>query len=380
MRRREALIQTFDAIIVGGGVNGSSVAFELSKRGKKVLLLEKDRIASKASSAAAGMLAAQAELDDDGPLFQLAKKSRGMFPRVADEIKELTSIDIELINAGMYKIALTEQDEDQFKKVIKVHQAAGEQAEWLSGEKVRRKEPVLSDEILGAMFVPNDGQVSAPQLTKGYVKAAVALGTELKEYIDVQSFIVRNDKVAGVVTNEGEFYSDSVIVAGGAWSGRLLQETGLTLSTYPVKGECFSVLTKRPLLTGTIFSHGCYLVPKKGGRLIVGATVKPHTFNQTVTVDGISTLMCKAQKLVPEISGAEWEKAWAGIRPQTGDGLPYLGEHPAYQGLFIATGHFRNGILLSAITGEVVSDLVERKQPAVDVTPFHINRTTEVLV
>jgi len=374
------LKQTYDAIIVGGGVNGGSIAFQLSKRGKKVLLLEKDRIASKASGAAAGMLAAQAELDDDGPLFQLAKKSRSMFPTIALEIKELTGIDIELINAGMYKIALTEQEESHFKKIIDIHQQAGEKAEWLSGDEVRKKEPALSDGIIGAMFIQYDGQLSAHQLSTGFVKAAITLGTELKEYVDVHSFIFQNGKVTGVITNEGEFLSDTVIVAGGAWSGRLLQEAGLSLSTYPVKGECFSVLTDRPLLTGTIFSHGCYLVPKKGGRLLVGATSKPHTFNQTVTIDGISSLMTKAQKLVPEISSAEWEKAWAGIRPQTGDGLPYLGEHPAYHGLFIATGHFRNGILLSAITGEVVSDLAERKQPTVDLTPFKINRSTELLI
>ncbi|EIM05726.1 glycine oxidase [Planococcus antarcticus DSM 14505] len=152
-------------------------------------------------------------------------------------------------------------------------------------------------------------------------------------------------------------------------------ETGLQLKTYPVKGECFSVRTEASLLSSTIFTNDCYLVPKKGGRIIVGATVIPNTFNQQVTVEGVSLLMENAKKLVPPIAQAEWEGAWAGIRPQTADGLPYLGEHPGYRGLFIATGHFRNGILLAPITGEVMADLVEGKSPPIDISSFRVDRS-----
>ncbi|MRH41830.1 glycine oxidase ThiO [Aquibacillus halophilus] len=371
---------TYDAIVIGGGVNGGSTAYNLAKRGKKVLLLEKDRLASKASGAAAGMLAAQAELDEDGPLFQLAKKSRDLFQGLAGEIKTLSGIDIELINKGMYKVALTNEQVKEYKQIISIQQKCGETVQWLTGDEVRSKEPNLSDAILGAMYIEKDGQVSAPQLTLGLLKSAAAIGVDIREYISVDSFLFESERVSGVVTNQGNFFSENIIVTTGAWSKRLLEDTGLQLETYPVKGECFSVVSHQPLLSGTIFSHGCYLVPKKGGRIIVGATVKPNTFNQQVTVDGISSLMDKAKKLMPSIAEAEWEKAWAGIRPQTFDGLPYLGEHPIYQGLFIATGHFRNGILLAPITGEVMADLVEKKQPSVDLTPFRINRTLKTLV
>jgi glycine oxidase len=370
----------YDAIVVGGGVNGGAVAYNLAKRGVKVLLLEKDRLASKSSGAAAGMLAAQAELDGEGPLFQLARKSRAMFTKLEDEIKETSGIDIELINKGMLKVALNEQEQKEYKRIIAIQQESGEQADWLTGEEVRRKELALSDAVTGAMYLEKDGQVEAPQLTLGFLKSAAALGAVIKEHVEVHSFHFARGKITGVVTNEGDFTSENVIVTGGAWSKKLLSETGLQLETYPVKGECFSVVTHRPLLSSTIFSHGCYLVPKKGGRIIVGATVKPKTFNQTVTVEGISLLMERATRLMPSIVEAEWEQAWAGIRPQTADGLPYIGEHPAYKGLFVATGHFRNGILLSPITGEIIADLVERKPTSVDLTPFRVNRPVEILI
>ena len=366
----------YDAIVVGGGVNGGSIAYTLTKRGKKVLLLEKDRIASKSSGAAAGMLAAQAELDGESPLFPLASKSREMFTLLAEEIRELSGIDIGLFRKGMLKVAQTPEEASRYKQVVRFQQAAGEQAEWLTGNEARRKESALSDAVVGAMHIEKDGQVSAPDLTIGLIKSAAILGADIKEQIEVREVLTEAGKVSGVQTSEGAFTSEHVIVAGGAWSEALVAKTGLQLETLPVKGECFSVLTSRPLLDCTVFSPGCYLVPKKGGRTIIGATERPYQFNNTVTVEGISFLMEKAIKLVPAIAEAEWEKAWAGIRPETADSLPYLGEHPAYEGLFIAAGHYRNGILLSPVTGESIADLVERKTPAFDLTPFHLEGRT----
>ena len=366
--------KTYDAIVIGGGVNGGAIAFNLAKRGMKVLLLEKDRLASKASGAAAGMLGAQAELDGEGPLFQLARKSRAMFSDLAEELKMTSGIDIELVNKGMLRLALTNWEQQEHRRISDIHKQNGELAKVLTGEEARKREPALSNEVIGAMYLEKDGQVAAPQLALGFLRSASALGSVIKEYVEVHSFYFSNGKITGVATNEGDFMSANIVVTGGAWSENLLIKAGLQLETYPVKGECFSVLTKTPLLSSTIFTHNCYLVPKKGGRIIVGATVIPNTFNQQVTVEGISLLMENAKKLVPSIAQAEWEGAWAGIRPQTADGLPYLGEHPELKGLFIAAGHFRNGILLSPITGEVMADLIERKPPSIDISSFRVDR------
>ena len=366
----------YDAIIVGGGVNGGSIAFNLAKRGMKVLLLEKDRLASKASGAAAGMLGAQAELDGEGPLFQLARTSRALFSGLADELKKTSGVDIELVNKGMLRLALTDREQQEHHRISEIHKQNGELAELLTGKEARRREPALSNEVIGAMYLEKDGQVAAPQLALGFLKSASALGCVIKEYVEVHSFHFSNGKVTGVTTNEGDYMSNNVVVTGGAWSEKLLMKISLQLKMYPVKGECFSVRTEFPLLSSTIFTPGCYLVPKKDGRIIIGATVIPNTFNQQVTLEGIFSLMENAKRLVPSILQGEWERAWTGIRPQTADGLPYLGEHPDYRGLFIATGHFRNGILLSPITGEVMADLIEGKSPSIDISSFRIDRPT----
>lgn len=368
----------YDAIIIGGGVNGGAIAYNLVKRGLKVLVLEKGRLAGEASGAAAGMLGAQAEMDGTGLLYPLAKASRAMFPELSDELRAVGGIDIEFINEGMLKVALNNQEQEDYQRTVRAQQQLGEQTAWLSSKEARLREPALADTVMGAMYLEKDGQVEAPQLTLSFLKAAEALGADIKDQVDVYSFRYSNKKITGVSTSEGDFLSARVVVACGAWSGKLLSQTGLQLQAYPVKGECFSVRTKHPLVTSTIFSDGCYLVPKKGERTIVGATVNPNTFDRQVTVEGISILMERAKKLVPSIADAEWEGAWSGIRPQTGDGLPYLGEHPVYEGLFIATGHFRNGILLSPITGEVMADLVEGKIPRVNLTPFRPDRFAKI--
>ncbi|MBD8067756.1 glycine oxidase ThiO [Bacillus sp. PS06] len=364
----------FDCIVIGGGVNGGSIAYNLAKRGKHVLLVEKDRLVSKASNAAAGMLAAGGEFEEVGPLFELARRSRSMFPRIAEELKELSHIDIELINKGMFKIAMTDEEVLEYSRVLEFQHKEGEEISWISPNELMIQESKLSSDIKGALYLPQDGHVSAPELALGYLKSAAKLGATIKEFVEVTSLIIEGGMTKGVVTSEGPFYSDQVILAGGAWSAKVLEQSSKRIETYPVKGECFSVTTHLPLITKTIFSHGCYLVPKKGGRIIVGATEKPNTFSQSVSIKGISTLMERAIRILPSLEEAEWEKSWAGIRPQTSDGLPYLGEHPEYQDLFIATGHYRNGILLAPITGEIIANLIEGRQEIIDLSPFKIDR------
>lgn len=368
---------TYDVIIIGGGVNGGSIAFHLAKRGMNVLVLEKDRVVSKASSAAAGMLGAQVELNGEGPLVELARLSRSRFRDVATELYNLSGVDIEFVDKGMMRLAMTEGEKADYKNVIHTHNKQNEPAEWLSSEDVAVREPAISRNILGAMYLEKDGQVAAPKLAVGFLKSAISLGTVIKEDVEVNSFYFSDGRVIGVATNDGDYMCDNIVVTGGAWSEQLLATTGLSLPLYPVKGECFSVKTKAPLLTSTVFTEGCYLVPKRGGRTLVGATVVPHTFDSRVTFSGLSSLMEKAKRIVPAIEQSEWERAWSGIRPQTADGLPYLGEHPEYKGLFIATGHYRNGILLSPITGEVIADLIEGRAPAVNLSAFRIDRINQ---
>lgn len=354
--------QHYDTIIIGGGVIGSSIAFQLSKRNQRVLVVERDKLAGKASSAAAGMLGAQAEMEGDFPLSPIAKKSREMFPGLAGELKYYSGTDIELIQGGILKVAQTEEEALKLQSIGTVQRSLGEEAEWLSRTSVKKQEPALSENCSGGLFFPDDGQVNPKRLSNAFAHSAAVLGADFLEYTEVQNMVVENKRVVGVQTVLKTIFADDVVVAAGAWSNQILEKAGASLNTYPVKGECFSVWCNGQTVISSIFSTSCYIVPKAGGRLIIGATQKPNTFDETVQIESLSRLMSEAIQIIPALKKATWEKAWAGIRPQTGDDLPYIGRHPYLKGLSIATGHYRNGILLSPITGILAADLIEGKE------------------
>ncbi|UJF34117.1 glycine oxidase ThiO [Paenibacillus hexagrammi] len=350
--------QMHEVIVVGGGVIGCSIAYELAKKGQRVILLERGRIGQEATQAAAGMLGAQSEMEDVGPLFQWSRISRSLFPRLSEELKEVTGIDMGLNREGLLHIALNDEQRHELIRRERLHSSVRARAEWLSAKEAAQLEPQLGEDLLGALYLPDDGQVDAPLLGQALAKAASIRGVELREYMQVLGLLTEGEKVLGVMTSDGPIYGNQVIVAAGTWSSQLLSGIGVELPMYPVKGECFSVLERSPRLRKTLFTHGCYIVPKAGGRLVVGATMVPGSYDRKVTVAGLAQLMERAAGLVPSIAEAEWEKAWTGLRPQTADGLPYIGAIPGIEGLYAATGHYRNGILLSPITGRVMADLV----------------------
>jgi glycine oxidase len=348
----------YDAVIIGGGVIGCSIAYHLAKENKKVVVLEKETLAHKASGAAAGMLGAQMEFEPVDPLFSMAIKSRGMFRSLSDELYSLSGIDIELIEEGIYQLAFKEEEAAHLQKRAEHDLYAGEDARWLTASQLLEKEPSISEKALGALFFPRDGQVSPQKLTEAFMKSAIALGAELREYSEAVSFIKQNRSIKGVETNSGALFARHTILAGGVWSSDL----DPSLEMVPVKGECLSFLTERPLLTGTVKYKNHYLVPKKGNRIILGATSAPGSFDENVTFRGMLHLMEMAKEIVPGIADSKFEKAWAGIRPQTRRGQPYIGRHQEWDQLFVATGHYRNGILLSPATGRMVAEQVIEKE------------------
>ncbi|MDD9266817.1 glycine oxidase ThiO [Paenibacillus sp. GCM10023248] len=355
---------TSSVIIVGGGVIGASIAYYLAKRGRSVTLLERGRLGTEASAAAAGMLGAQSEMEDTGPLFRLARVSRAMFPQLSEELRSLTDIDIGLVREGLLNVALSDVQEEELRARAKLQRAAGQRAEWLSAAAAAELEPALSRSTRGALYLPDDGQVEAPKLAAAFAQAARALGAKLREFAQVQGLLTERGRVVGVMTSEGPLHSEQVVVAAGTWSGHLLAGIGVDLPVYPVKGECFSVLAGKRELHKTLFTTGCYIVPKAGGRLLVGATVVPNSYDRKVSLAGLADLMERARGLMPAISAAEWETAWSGLRPQTPDGLPYIGRVPQYEGLYAACGHYRNGILLSPATGQAMAQLMSGEADA----------------
>jgi glycine oxidase len=234
--------------------------------------------------------------------------------------------------------------------------------------------------VKGGIFLPRDGQVSAPDLTRALARSAIARGATIREHVEVTGLVLDGNTVRGVKTLTDVIHAERVVMAAGAWSGGVLAKAGVHIPTVPVKGECFSVIADTTFLGYTVFAEGCYLVPKEGGRLVVGATMEPGTFDERVSLGGLSELMQKATRILPSIHFAAWERAWSGIRPQTPDGLPILGEHPEIRGLIVATGHFRNGILLAPVTAEIVADLAEGNPAPPLLDAFRVDRWKNVEV
>ena len=346
---------TYDAVIIGGGVIGCSIAYQLSRRKKKVLLLEKERVGEKASSAAAGMLGAQMEFEVGHPLYPLAKTSREMFRSLSQELYEVSGIDIELIEKGIYELAFTEEETFQLQRRGEKDFFYGEKISWLSSVELQEREPALSTSARGALYFPNDGQVSPIKLTNAYLEAAKTFDAEVKEHTEVTRLVQNGNRITGVQTKSETILAEHVILAGGVWSSEL----DPALQMVPVKGECVSFITDKPLLTGTVKYKGCYLVPKRHNRIVIGATSIPDTFDEKVTFTGMFELMERAKQIVPSLQEAIFERAWTGIRPQTKSGRPYIGPHPVVEGMFLAAGHYRNGILLSPLTGKMIADQIE---------------------
>ncbi|MGP4041966.1 glycine oxidase ThiO [Gracilibacillus sp. D59] len=351
------MTKRFDQIIVGGGVMGASIAYELSKRGYHVLLLEENIIAGEASSAAAGMLGVQMEFEQDSPLFRFAKESRDLYSRLAKDLLEESGIDIQLIEKGALKLVYHQDEIDDLKRIASFQTQQKVEAKVISPASIPEKE--LATDFYAALYCPTEGQVSAPHVTKAFAKAAEHYGAVIQEQTKVQDILSENGKVKGVKTDEKVYTAESVIMTCGFKSSHFSRYVN---QLTPVKGECLSVVTEKPLIQSTIFTEGCYLVPKRGNRIIIGATSKPNQTDKNVKVASVLHLLSRAKQILPALNQATIEEAWAGVRPLTKDGLPYLGEVPGVSGLYVATGHYRNGILLAPRTSTFLADIVEGKQ------------------
>ncbi|EIT85746.1 glycine oxidase [Fictibacillus macauensis ZFHKF-1] len=348
----------YDVIIAGGGVIGCSIAYHLRKYSSlSVLVLERQTIGCEASMAAGGMLGAQAEIHETGPLYEMARESRSRFPMLAHELKESSGIDIEFVDRGLLKVAWNEEDAAYLQSIRAFHTNNHQPAEWVDSRQLKSMEPHLNGELFGALYLPKDGQVSAARLTKAFAQGAIERGATICEYAEVQKIEVTAHGVK-VGSNAGEYFAEKFVAASGVWTEQLAKLTDLSLPLYPVKGECLSLTFPKPPIASTVISGHCYLVPKRGGRLLIGATMRPDTFDKKVTAGGVLELLDQATTLVPEVKLGQWEKAWTGFRPQTIDGLPYLGAHPENDSLYFAAGHYRNGILLSPLTGEWIAQAI----------------------
>jgi glycine oxidase len=345
--------QTFDVAIIGGGIIGLSCAWKMAARGARVVVFERSQTGREASYAAAGMLAPSCESavhpwhcseKARDAMLDLCFASRDLFPVYARQLLEETGLDIELLLEG------------------------GPTSDWREPgilfvpprEEDPRLDVLLEDGVITtyhqkpAVFLPKDGQVETRKLEEAVRAAALSRGVHIREGRPVHRLEIEAGQVTGVVTEHEVTNAKKVLLSAGSWSGQIEGVPAeIAASIRPLAGQMLQ-LRGDHLVSHVIYSDGCYLVPRRDGRLLLGATVEEVGFQKRVTAGGVAKLLTAACALVPELRDVTLEAQWAGLRPATPDGLPMLGP-TALENLFVATGHGRNGILLSPATAEAIT-------------------------
>lgn len=339
-----------DVIVAGGGVIGAAVSYYLTLAGMRVRLLEADRLAGKASGAAAGMLAPRSEGAGSGALRELGLKSLALFPSLVEELQEATGLDAQFCRSGICRVALTEEDAAALAPLV------GDGYRVLSAPELAALCPGIHPGAVAGFLSEDEGHVVSPLLARAFAQAAAARGADVREGVAVLGVERRNSRVAGVATTAGRMHCPVVVVCAGAWSGWCLQALGVELPVRPIRGQILSLRPSRVLSSTILWSTEVYMVPKRHGLLTVGATEEDAGFDCRVTANGVRHLLAAAIRTCPELAHAELDSTWAGLRPATPDHLPLIGPAPQLQGLVLATGHYRNGVLLSPVTGMLVRD------------------------
>ncbi|HEY5977892.1 MAG TPA: glycine oxidase ThiO [Solirubrobacterales bacterium] len=348
-----------DAIIVGGGVIGLACAWRAARDGADILVLERERqLPAGATRVAAGMLAPVGELTFGEPeLLELTLAAAELYPGFVAELEEAAGEETGHAATGALHVALDPDEAAQLRRVHDLQRTRELDAEWLVPSACRELEPALAPSLSGGVHAPGEAAIDPRALTRALLAALGAEGVEVRTGVEVEQALIEDDRILGLRVGGEELRAGAVVLATGAWSGQtawLPEEARPPVR--PVKGQILELrgLNGECPIAGIVASERVYLVPRGDGRLIAGATVEERGFDTAVTAGGVHEILREAYRLVPEVAEMELVEAMAALRPGTPDNLPRVGPGEL-EGLILATGHFRNGILLAPLTAETVS-------------------------
>jgi glycine oxidase len=366
----------YDAIFVGAGVIGLACAWRAAQRGANVCVLERDRPAAGASGVAAGMLAPVGEASwGEEKLLALNFESLRRWPGFAGQLEEEGELETGFAQPGALHVALDRDEGEELRRRYELHRSLGLESEWLRGSECRRLEPGLATAVRGGAHVPGEATVDPRKVVAALLAALDRRGAGVHSRAEV----VGAGRRAGtwrVETADGRASeAANLVLAAGCWSGGARWLSADVPPVRPVKGE---ILTLRgsaedPVSTGIVAGERVYMVPREDGRLIVGATVEERGFDTTVTAGGVHELLREAYRVIPDIAELELAETSAGLRPGTPDNAPLIGPGDS-EGLLIATGHFRNGVLQTPVTADCIAALLEGASAPVDLDPFSPQR------
>ena len=355
-----------DVLIVGGGVIGLLLAKELVQRSVSVKLVEQGDLGAEASWAGGGIVSPLYPWTYSDPITALASWAQHAYPELAAELKDATGLDPEFNPCGLLML-----DPPHKSEIIGWADANQKQFGVLNRSQVAQNEPALEKDFNEAVWWPQIGNIRNPRLLQSLVAYLQRQSLcSLEPHTQVVGINQLESARVQVVTSTQTFTADKVVVCAGAWAGDLLAGMGVQVSIQPVKGQMI-VFGPRPGLINSIILHeGRYLIPRLDGRIVVGSTLEHSGYDKTTSAEARRTLLDKAYELVPALRSAPIESHWAGLRPGAPHGIPYIGQLPGWDNVFVNAGHFRNGLVLAPASVRLMTNILLGEEPIVDPSPY----------
>jgi glycine oxidase len=359
-----------DVLIIGAGVIGLTTAHYLAEAGVRVTVLDSGDLGRQASWAGAGIIPPGNPIHAREPFDQLRSLSSTLYPSLSASLRETTGIDNGYCVCGGLELILTQADSvsDEWRSKAMIFQE-------LDAAELHRREPGLAPHLHRAFFLPDMAQVRNPRHLQALAASCQRQGVQLVPHQAVRQLVRADSRIASVQTDAGPCAAGQFVIAAGAWSEALLEQVGWRPGIHPVRGQIALLNTGRVGVHPLILAGKRYMVPRTDGRILVGSTEELAGFNAQPTVEGIQGLLQMAVTLVPSLATTPMERCWAGLRPGSSDGLPYIGKVPGLTNLFVAAGHFRSGLQLSPATGQLLCEWICQGQPtSLSLEPFRLHR------
>jgi glycine oxidase len=345
-----------DVVVVGAGIIGCAVAYELARRGASVQIVDDRPAGMGATQASAGVLAPYIEAREDSPLLDLTVRSLDLFDKFVARICSVSGVPVNYRRTGTFDVAISEDGMRVLRATAAVLERRGVTARLLEGAAARDEEPHLSQDVIGGLLIPSQGFVGALELTRALVAAARRHGAQFIEHGRVKRICPAGADLI-VETDRGSLTGNAVVIAAGSWSGHIeIRGVKGRVPVRPVRGQLLQLAWAGPPMRRVTWAERCYLVPWDDGTLLVGATVEEAGFDERTTTAAVRDLIETSAAITPPAWTAGLTAARAGLRPGTPDNLPVIGSSSVLPNLMYATGHYRNGVLLSPLTAQLVAD------------------------
>ena len=350
-----------DVIVVGGGLLGMLTARELQQRGATVMILERGQAGGESSWAGGGILSPLYPWRYNDAVNRLARVGHQFYPHIAQSLHDESGVDPEYICSGMLVL-----DQHENSAAQNWTQAWNIKLEILEEKALQVQQAGLGQQIKSALWLPEIAQLRNPRLIKSAIGSLKHRKIACLENTEVTGFEINKGAIRGVTTHQAVYHADKVVIAGGAWTANIIKDFATPPEIQPVKGQMILFKGEPGLLKTMVLSQGRYLIPRRDGRILAGSTLEYSAFDKSITDTALADLRATAITLLPVLTDLPIEHHWAGLRPGSQQGVPYICAHPEINGLYINSGHYRNGVILGAGSAQLMTDLICGATPTID--------------